>query len=113
MRNPGERVGAMLGSTDEVISFLGFGVYEGDHPPKDPAPIGFTAEMASEAHEEADQPWLNPRIRLDSGSIVWGCECWWGSEEQYKKILADWEAKGKTVKHVDIDQVRRDHEAEA
>lgn len=23
-------------------------------------------------------PMDNPRIRLDDGSIIWGCQCWWG-----------------------------------
>jgi len=107
MKKTGERVGAMLGSTDEVIQFLGFGVYEGYHPPKDPTPVGFIAEIASEAHVEG---WTNPRIRLDSGAVVWGCECWWGPEDEYKQILADWEAQGKTVEHVNIDQIRSEHE---
>lgn len=24
----------------------------------------------------------NPRIRLDDGSIIWGCECWWGKADE-------------------------------
>ena len=23
-------------------------------------------------------PMTNPRIRLEDGSVIWGCECWWG-----------------------------------
>jgi len=26
-------------------------------------------------------PYDNPRIRLEDGSIVWGCECWWTEVE--------------------------------
>lgn len=26
----------------------------------------------------------NPKIKLDNGSIVWGCQCWWGPEEEIK-----------------------------
>ena len=25
---------------------------------------------------------LNPRIVLDDGSILWGCECWWEPVEE-------------------------------
>lgn len=27
-------------------------------------------------------PHLNPRIRLDDGSVIWGIECWWRSLEE-------------------------------
>lgn len=23
----------------------------------------------------------NPRIRLEDGSVIWGCQCWWGQAE--------------------------------
>lgn len=25
----------------------------------------------------------NPKIILDDGEVVWGCECWWGPEAGY------------------------------
>lgn len=34
-------------------------------------------------------PFSNPRIRLDDGRIVWGCECWWGAVEIVEKRLGD------------------------
>ena len=29
----------------------------------------------------------NPKILLDSGDVVWGMECWWGSETKVKQML--------------------------
>ena len=29
----------------------------------------------------------NPCIKLDNGHTVWGCECWWGSEQAILKRL--------------------------
>jgi len=26
-------------------------------------------------------PMENPRIRLDDGSVIWGCQCWWGEAD--------------------------------
>jgi hypothetical protein len=100
MHKPGERVGAILGSKDGVVEFLGYGVYEGDldrnDPTNAPLPVGFTALLGRRAGMS-----LNPRIKLDSGKIVWGCECWWGAEEKIKEAIA-----GHTVVEVDIDKVR-------
>jgi hypothetical protein len=30
---------------------------------------------------------LNPRIDLDSGGYVWGCESWWGQEGDYEQAV--------------------------
>lgn len=48
------KVGDRVAVVDE-----GFGIYEGDqmHPT-----LGF----------------LNPKIAMDDGRTLWGCECWWG-----------------------------------
>ena len=84
MHRVGDRVGAILGSKDGVVDFLGYGVYEGDFDPDNPedAPkaVGAIAEMGRDATKIAKEykiPYVrrNPRIRLDSGKIVWGCEC--------------------------------------
>ena len=29
----------------------------------------------------------NPKIVLDDGSVVWGCECWWGPAEKFEKEM--------------------------
>jgi len=100
----GDRVGAILGTDkgDEVIDFLGYGNYDGEHAPVEA--VGFMADCINDANKKAPEIIKNPRIKLDSGSIVYGCECWWGGADAVKKHL-----EGKTVKLVDIDQVREEY----
>ena len=64
------RVGAIQSADVSEVRLLGYGVYLGD-----------------EIHPVLKFP--NPKIRLDNGSIVWGCECWWAGEEETKKIIGD------------------------
>jgi hypothetical protein len=97
MMEAGARVGALLNATDTEINFLGFGVYEGDFALDDTA-VGWMVPALKASGR------TNPRIRLDSGKVVWGCECWWGPEEKVAAMLAS------TVKRqvlVDIDEARR------
>jgi len=85
MRKVGQRVGA-LSHTDKKTSYLfGFGVYEGDHIPPDGIGSGIP----------------NPRIKLDNGKTVYGCECWWGSEAEIRNICND-----RAVIVMDIDSER-------
>lgn len=78
MPKVGERVGAMASANKEEVHFFGYGVYEGDEvPPKNiMGPLGY-------------MPLPNPKILLDSGEIIWGCECWWGPEERMKQELGN------------------------
>lgn len=92
----GDRVGAILDAKDGAVEFLGYGVYEGDFVPEGAA--GWIAEDLRGIGA------TNPKIRLDSGKIVWGCECWWGSEKSVKKQL-----EGTIVKDIDIDEIRKKH----
>jgi hypothetical protein len=48
----------------------------------------------------------NPCIRLDSGDEVWGMECWWGSEENVRRQLAQWEKSGAKIVDVRLDPDR-------
>lgn len=34
----------------------------------------------------------NPRIVLDNGGVVWGCQCWWGAPEKVRERFSP--AKG-------------------
>jgi len=72
----GDRVGALLDCKDGKINFLGYGIYKGrSNVPPEAGGLNFGQE--------------NPRILLDNGDTVYGCECWWGSEEFVKKQLVD------------------------
>lgn len=83
----GDRVGAILSATQEEVRLLGYGVYEGEQIP------------SSEEHEVLNKHGLkNSKLKLDNNSIVWGCECWWGSEEIVKQMIGD-----RKVILVDID----------
>lgn len=94
--NVGDRVGAVLGGDENEVQFLGYGVYEGEFTPEEA--VGFLADALKEAGRK------NPRIKLDNGKIVYGCECWWGGEERVKKMLEQY----KKVVDVDIDEVREE-----
>jgi hypothetical protein len=95
----------------ESCRLFGYGVYEGDHRNESMldsfVDLAITmAQYNNKTKEEIKDELVsaglgkNPRIKLDSGKIVWGCECWWGAEEEFKsnppKIIID----------VDIDNVR-------
>ena len=77
---------------DKIVAFLGCGVYEGDFVPTEA--VGYLADKAR-LHEKR-----NPRIRLDNGKVVYGCECWWGYEERIKKF----KEKNKLEESHDIDK---------
>ena len=90
-----ERVGAILGAQEGTVEFLGYGTYVGDFVPIEAA--GGMGEVLL----KSDIP--NPKIVLDSGKVVYGCECWLGPEESVKKKLSAYQ----TVTLVDIDEVRK------
>ena len=93
-REVGARIGAILGSDDKTVKLLGYGVYEGDFVPPETTG-GFNTGRP------------NPRLKLDSGKVVWGCECWWGSEAKMKSEIEKWTAAGYVIIAVDIDDARR------
>ena len=91
MQKVGSRVGAILSAKEGVVRFFGYGEYVGDEiPPEDTSYI----------------TWPNPKIVLDNGEVVWGFQCWWGSEERIKEIIAKndkvimVDCKGNEVSHV-------------
>lgn len=121
-REPGTRVGAVLSANaDDGFRLLGFGVYEGELVP--PRPVGMQASLAPEAarrswedyiawyREELDRPDIeleqiqirNPCIKLDSGVVVWGAECWWGDEDVVRRKI---EQSGYELIEVDPRTVR-------
>ena len=68
----GTRVSTIRNADERTVYTFGLGVYEGDFvPDKDlPGIAGMFGEMSR----------TNPRIKLDSGEVVYGCECYWAPE---------------------------------
>lgn len=96
----GERAGAMLSANANEVKLLGYGVYAGDFVPVDAKGMG---ALLAEAECK------NPRIDLDDGGHVWGCECWWGPEEQVRKRVAAFKDAGAVIVNATID---RDQDSE-
>jgi hypothetical protein len=90
----GERVLALMDASGDTARVFGYGTYMGDEVPIGAAGC-FGPEMAA-------ANMTNPKIMLDNGKVVWGCECWWGPEVEMGRYLA-----GRTVVEVDIDAVRK------
>lgn len=98
MTKIGERVGAILDGDYEKIEFLGYGTYQGNQIPKEG--FGIMAEGCRNQGIE------NPCIHLDSGKVVYGCECYWGPEDQIKNHIDHYKERNLQVIEVDIDAAR-------
>lgn len=87
----GSRVGAVLSSGPDEVRLLGYGVYEGlELPPFGPFGMSleqFKASLEEQGLDLEQSPWRNPKIVLDDGRVVWGCQCWWGPEEKIKASI--------------------------
>lgn len=82
MKKPGDRVGAICGSgVDGGVNFFGYGIYQGYHP----LPVGTQTPFGVIEDERDSFP--NPKILLDSGDVIYGCQCWWGNEEAVRAHL--------------------------
>jgi hypothetical protein len=93
---PGERIGALLEAcvATSKAHFLGYGVYEGDFIPP------------PEVNPDLNPGIPNPKLILDNGQVVWGCECWWMPEEDMKDMLKGFQ----TIVTVDIEKARKANE---
>lgn len=76
---PGDRVLAIRDSTDREVFIYGAGIYVGDERPPNGTPCVF-----GPVDESFPEDFANPRIDLDNGSTVWGCQCWWGPEDRMR-----------------------------
>lgn len=96
----GDRVMCISHEDAQAIHVYGSGVYEGEHP------IGAEARgpLASMLRAQGGS---NPRIKLDNGQTIWGCECWFGPIAEVAERLGGAQAAGKRIcTGHDIDQVR-------
>ncbi len=93
MSKIGDRVGAILKTTGDTVELIGYGTYVGDEIPHDK--VAGIGELLREMEH------TNPKIKLDSGQDVFGCECWWGAEATVKASIGD-----RLIVAVDIDKIR-------
>lgn len=85
----GARVLAVVSIVNNVALVLGEGTYVGDEVPD--------ATLYPHLRMFSDNKIANPRINLDSGDTVWGCECWWGDVTQMQKRLESCEIQTTTA----------------
>jgi hypothetical protein len=97
-----DKVGAILDYNvkSKRIRFLGYGIYEGNFVPHQA--IGYLRDILVSNNATC------PRIKLDTGKYVYGCECWWGSVDIIDKELEKARNDGYEVVNVDIDEVRKE-----
>lgn len=79
MRKIGDRIGAILSSDDDYVYFLGYGTYAGEEVPSD------DVTMLGMQYNKFGRK--NPKLQLDNGEVIYGCECWWGPEDSIKHKL--------------------------
>lgn len=91
----GTKVIALRNVTRTDVFSFGEGIYLGDEVPPEDSPEGSTRAMLRSLGMS------NPKIQLNNGKIVWGCECWWGDAEETRE-----QYKGCTWHEVDIDEER-------
>ena len=75
----GIRVGIFHSCTEQTLLLFGYGVYEADEVP----PEGILGQ-AGPMHL-VGLP--TPKLRLDDGTIIWGCEAWWAPEAEVKALF--------------------------
>ena len=79
MIKKGDRVGAYISNRDGAVEFLGYGVLSGFALPKEG--VGYVCDsFVKEKRQDAV-------IKLDTGETVYGCECFWSTEEAVKTVL--------------------------
>jgi hypothetical protein len=89
----GSRVMALASMNEQEARVYGVGVYVGDEVPETAA--GF---MADDLRSLAIP---NPKIVLDNGKVVWGCECWWGEEAKVRARIGS-----RRIVEADIEATR-------
>lgn len=88
-----ERVTAAICVKNGKALIAGHGNYVGDVVP----PPG-VALMGIELHELGHK---NPKIELDNGNVIWGCQCWWGPETKMAEEMTGLEIVELTSNQLD------------
>lgn len=83
MRKSGDRIGAIRSAKNNTVQLLGYGTYLGDEVPGDLYP----------------RP--TPKLQLDNGNVVWGFQCWWGSESAVRSRIDMYKRAGWVIEEVE------------
>jgi len=94
MTKIGTRVIAVSHFEDDIVYIFGYGLYVGDEIP----PIGTLGALGLDLGMLGH---TNPKIILDNGKIVWGCQCWFGNIKRIEKEII----RNRKIKIVDIDEI--------
>ncbi len=102
MSNPaiGRRVGVIRNTDQDTVYLFGYGTYQGSPIPPDDvleALWGISREALVKelaevlAHEptpeELDWYFGNPKLVLDDGRVLWGCQSYWGDEDRVREAI--------------------------
>lgn len=94
----GDRMGALMSANTKEVKFFGYGKYLGNVIPE-PTGAPIVADMIEHGIH-------HPAIELDSGDVVYGCECWWGPEEKIRAKVASFIAAGAKLTEVTVADFR-------
>lgn len=96
----GDRVFALLGANPDegLILILGGGTYGGCEVP----PPNVRGAFGVPVHYLDEEI---PKITLDSGDVVWGCEVYWGPEVEISSEVARRQSDGWMVKKVAVTEL--------
>ena len=94
MANIGDNVCAILSADKNNVQVIGYGKYLGDEVPDRHVvgPLPKALHLASAK---------NPKLQMEDGTIVWGCECWWGDVTSANEFIGD-----RNIINVDMEKVR-------
>ena len=95
----GTRVGAFASVKGGTVLLFGYGTYLGDEIPPDEGDPSLTGVLHAAGI-------ANPKIRLDHGEIIWGCECWWNTEDFVKEMI---QTEGLTIVELSVADFRAGH----
>lgn len=87
----GCKVGAIVFATEDTIYVFGHGIYLG------PQPCPYLDGMP------------NPAIKLTTGEVVYGCECYWLNYEEYTRAIS----KYPKLEKISVAEYRKQYEQEA
>jgi hypothetical protein len=99
----GARVGAISHPHQDIYHLYGYGTYIGMYVPIESDP-DCPVNLPGMSLVRSRLP--HPRIKLDNGTYVWGCECYWGVESEVKKFLR---RKSKRIVIKSIREVRAEY----